>query len=398
MRKFATSAKRGLFVLSPLVLLAAMSVSAAAPSDNSVPAAVREALQRDLDLSPGQLAQYLKVERQAIQQQKQLASAQAERYAGSWLERKANGDYQLVVATTSLQPQRGPADTDFRNVRHSLSALGSAKRELDTLAARGAKAPDGVYGWFVDVRNNSVTVNVAPGAQAQAVDFVAASGADAGTVRFETMASAPRPLATLQGGSEYLSNDGSNYYYCSVGFAVTRQGAQGFATAGHCGAAGDRVFVAVNRRTVSQIGAFAGSSFPGADRAWVQVDNNHTLQPVVDGYNQGDIVVRGSTEAPIGAAVCRSGRTTGLHCGVIEAKNVTVQYPGEQVNNLTQVKVCAEGGDSGGSFITTPGQAQGVLSGGNYSCKGKQAKLATSYFQPINPLLQAYGLTLTTTP
>jgi streptogrisin C len=82
----------------------------------------------------------------------------------------------------------------------------------------------------------------------------------------------------------------------------------------------------------------------------------------------------------------------------MEAYNVTVQYPDATVNGLTQVKVCAEGGDSGGAFITSPGQAQGVLSGGNYSCKGKQANLATSYFQPINPLLQAYGLTLTVSP
>lgn len=396
MRKFAAWAKRGLVVLSPLSLFAAMSASAA-PPESSVPAAVREALQRDLGLAPGQLAQYLKVERRALQLERQLANAQGDRFAGSWLERKANGDYQLVVASTSLQPQRGPADTEIRSVRHSLAALGASKHELDTLTQRGGKAPDGVYGWFVDVRNNSVTVNIAPGGEQAAVDFVAASGADAATVRFETMASAPRPLATLQGGSEYLSNDGSNYYYCSVGFAVTRQGAQGFATAGHCGAAGDRVFVAVNRRTVSQIGAFAGSSFPGADRAWVQVDNNHTLQPVVDGYNQSDIAVRGSTEAPIGAAVCRSGRTTGLHCGVIEAKNVTVQYPGEQVNGLTQVKVCAEGGDSGGSFITSPGQAQGVLSGGSGSCKGG-GRRSKSYFQPLLPILNAYNLTLRTSP
>jgi streptogrisin C len=46
------------------------------------------------------------------------------------------------------------------------------------------------------------------------------------------------------------------------------------------------------------------------------------------------------------------------------------------VSGLTRVKVCAEGGDSGGSFITGAGQAQGVLSGGNYSCKGNQAALA----------------------
>ena len=396
MRKIGTWAKRGLFVVSPLVLLLSMSVSAAGPTDRDVSPKVREAMQRDLGLSPAQLAQYLKVERLATGQQEMLAKSGDDRFAGSWLERKPNGDYQLVVASTSIAPKRGMADVEFRNVRHSLDRLADSKAELDTLTERGARVPKGVYGWFVDVRSNTVTVNVAPGAQFSAIDFVASSGADAETIRFQSMASAPRPLATLKGGSEYLSNDGANYYYCSVGFAVTRQGEQGFATAGHCGNAGDRAFVAVNRRTVSQIGAFAASNFPNTDRAWVRVDNNHTLLPVVDGENQGDIPVYGSTEAPVGAAVCRSGRTTGLHCGVIEAKNVTVQYPGESVNGLTQVKVCAEGGDSGGSFITTPGQAQGVLSGGNYSCKGKQAKLATSYFQPINPLLQAYGLTLKT--
>ena len=68
------------------------------------------------------------------------------------------------------------------------------------------------------------------------------------------------------------------------------------------------------------------------------------------------------------------------------------------VGGLTRVKVCAEGGDSGGSFITGVGQAQGVLSGGNYSCKGNQASLAKSYYQPLNPLLQAYNLTLKTSP
>ena len=304
---------------------------------------------------------------------------------------------EILSHPADQEPGLAPRGSSVRTVDNSMGELLASKAQLDGAAQRG-KVPKGVYGWFVDVQDNSVTVNVAPRSRAAAIDFVAASNADVGTVRFETMASQPKPLATLSGGSEYLSNDGSNYYYCSVGFAVTRNGAKGFATAGHCGSAGDGAFVAINRRTVSQIGAFAASSFPNGDKAWVQVDNNHSLLPVVDGYGDGDIAVHGSTEAPIGAAVCRSGRTTGMHCGVIEAKNVTVQYPDTSVGGLTQVKVCAEGGDSGGSFITNAGQAQGVLSGGNYSCKGKQAKLATSYFQPLNPLLQAYGLTLSTTP
>ena len=397
MRKFVS---RGLLVLSPLTLAVAM-VASAAPvtpdkpgSPDGLNPAVRSAMQRDLGLTGPELAQYLRAEHTAVTLGKQLADAQGPNFAGSWIERTPAG-FEVVVATTANGARRLPKGTSIRLVDDSFAELNMAKAKLDGAAAKRG-AGTGVYGWFVDVRNNSVTVNVAPGARASAIDFVAGSEADIGSVRFQTMASQPKPLATLMGGSEYLSNDGSNYYYCSVGFAVTRNGAKGFATAGHCGSAGDGAFVAINRRTVSQIGAFAASSFPNGDKAWVQVDNNHSLLPVVDGYGDGDIAVHGSTEAPIGAAVCRSGRTTGMHCGVIEAKNVTVQYPDTSVGGLTQVKVCAEGGDSGGSFITNAGQAQGVLSGGNYSCKGKQAKLATSYFQPINPLLQQYGLDLVT--
>jgi streptogrisin C len=85
-----------------------------------------------------------------------------------------------------------------------------------------------------------------------------------------------------------------------------------------------------------------------------------------------------------------------VKCGTIEALNTSVTYPEGTIGGLTRVKVCAEGGDSGGSFISGD-QAQGVLSGGTYSCKGGQAKLATSYFQPIGEILSG-GLTLKTVP
>lgn len=384
--------------LTATALALALSAAAGSAMAGDAHPTLKAAMQRDLGLSEQQLGQYLKAERLAVQQTKALEQAQGRHFAGSWIERSASGDYRVVVASTAIAAQGAPAGIEVRNVRHSARTLDAAKSNLDgVIAQRGGRAPEGVYGWFVDVRSNSVTVDVAPGAMMKAIDFVALSGADTGTVRFRTMADAPRPLATLQGGSEYLSTTSTGTYYCSVGFSVTRNGAQGFATAGHCGDAGDVASV-LARRALSRIGTFQASNFPNADRAWVQVDNNHTLRPYVTGGG-GDVAVRGSQEAPIGAAVCRSGRTTGWKCGTIEAKNVSVSYGADgTVNGMTQVKVCAEGGDSGGSFITNDGQGQGVLSGGNYSCKGKQAQLATSYFQPLNPLLQSYGLTLSTAP
>ena len=104
MRKFVSWAKRGLIVLSPLSLAMAMAASAAGPSD-SVSPSLRAAMERDLGLTSAQLSQYLKIERLAALQEKQLAKAQGRNFAGSWIEHKPNGSFQLVVhrvvATTS---------------------------------------------------------------------------------------------------------------------------------------------------------------------------------------------------------------------------------------------------------------------------------------------------------
>jgi len=53
--------------------------------------------------------------------------------------------------------------------------------------------------------------------------------------------------------------------------------------------------------------------------------------------------------------------------------------------------VCAEPGDSGGSWLSA-NQAQGVTSGGSGNCSTG----GTTYYQEINPILATYGLTLIT--
>ena len=394
MRKSSSKIRLVLAPLAAAVVLAAACVPAFAA--DSIAPVLKAAMKRDMQLTDQQLGQYLKAQRLAMQQSKAVAAAQGRDFAGLWIERKGN-TFNVVAATTRIAPQKAPAGVELRNARHSLASLNAAKAQLD-----GLRAPAGVYGWSVDVRNNAVTVDVAPGAQKAGIDFVAASGADVSTIRFNTMGDAPRPLATLQGGSEYISSpDGVSGYYCSVGFAVNHSTGHGYATAGHCsdGESGWTTYVAGGRRQpATLIGAFAGSSFPSNDYAWVRLNSGHNVQPVVDGYKQADVAVRGSAVAPIGATVCRSGRTTGWHCGAVQAYNVTVNYPDATVQGLTHVKVCAEGGDSGGSFIDGGGQAQGVLSGGNYNCKGRNAQLANSYFQPIGEILQSYNLTLLTSP
>ncbi|MGN7919860.1 S1 family peptidase [Lysobacter sp. 22409] len=401
------------FSMSVLAATVAMTVSGAALAGDDLAPALKSAMQRDLGLSGTQLAQYLKTERLAAQQEKTLEKQLGRNFAGAWLERKADGSFGVVAASTSIKAAKAAAGVETRQARHSLAALNAAKGQLDSQLARNGKAPKGVYSWAVDLPSNSVTVGVAPGAEEAGVDFVARSGLDASTVRFETLSEAPQRRIAIQGGRGYLRDPGDGYVYaCSVGFPVTKGTTLGFATAGHCGDTGEVVYHEVSQWTPGvRLGSFAASSMPdgnqsGPDRGWVQVDNTHTLSASVYGYGSGDVNVAGSTEAAVGAALCRSGRTSGWRCGAIRSKNMTVSYvddagnPDGTVTGLTQTTACAEGGDSGGSFITGAGQAQGVLSGGSGSCKGRQGRTGggNSYFTPINSILSTYALTLKTTP
>lgn len=88
--------------------------------------------------------------------------------------------------------------------------------------------------------------------------------------------------------------------------AEARARTGGSVTAGHCGTTG---------ATTSQpSGSFAGSSFPGNDYAWVRVAAGNTPRALVNRY-PGTVSVAGSQASGVGASVCRSGSTTGWHCG-----------------------------------------------------------------------------------
>src|SRR3546814_12895377 len=96
----------------------------------------------------------------------------------------ANGDFHVVVATTSIAPQKVAAGIEMRQVRHSLAELRASKRHLDTLLAQGAKVPKGVFGWNVDSQSNSVVVSIGRRGQQAGIDCAALSVADPQPIRF----------------------------------------------------------------------------------------------------------------------------------------------------------------------------------------------------------------------
>ncbi len=363
----------------------AAEAAASAPGTLGVSATAPElldALRRDLGLTAGQAKARLANEARAGALAGALAQDLGAGWAGSWVEgADAAG---LAVATTRPADAAAIRAAGGRPVlvARTLADLDGALAALDRAAGRDATGRADALAApvrFVDVPANTVVVQATDPAAAERL--VAAAGVERSAVRVETVAGAPRPLYDIRGGDAYYIGGSTR---CSVGFAITRGTTHGFATAGHCGRAGAST-TGANRAAQ---GSFQASVFPGNDMAWVAANSSWTATPSVAGAAGK---VTGSVLQQVGSSVCRSGSTTGWHCGTIQQHNTSVTYAEGTVSGVTRTSVCAEPGDSGGSFISGT-QAQGVTSGGTGNC----SQGGTTYFQPVNPILQGYGLTLTT--
>ncbi|GAB2989548.1 alpha-lytic protease prodomain-containing protein [Saccharothrix stipae] len=355
-------------VLSAAGLAAALATTATAgPPPLAADGGMVAAMARDLDLTPDQARARIEREAVAAGTESALKARLGPGFAGAWLNADATELVVGVTAASQIQAVEA-AGAKPELVGRSLAQLDALKVKLDRNART---APRSVPGWYVDVPTNSVVVLARDVAAAKA--FARASGLTDTDVRVEPSTEEPRPLIDVIGGNAYYIGSGSR---CSVGFAVNG----GFVTAGHCGRTG--------ATTTQPSGTFAGSSFPGNDYAWVRTAAGNTGRPLVNRY-PGTVPVAGSTEAPVGASVCRSGSTTGWRCGTIQQKNTSVTYPEGTITGLTRTNACAEPGDSGGSWLTGD-QAQGVTSGGSGNCTSG----GTIYFQPVNEILQVYGLQL----
>ncbi|GAA3460949.1 S1 family peptidase [Saccharothrix longispora] len=333
------------------------------------------AMQRDLGLTAEGVQARLAQEERARAAETVARTLYGSSYAGSWFD-PATGKLAVAVAGTAATAPTG-LDVTVVPVAHTHAQLDAAKTAIDRQAGRSA--PAGVNSWYVDVKTNTVVVSVNRHRVDDAVTkFVEAARTAHPAVRVVEEEHSPVTRADVVGGWPYWINYGGR---CSVGFAVYG----GFVTAGHCGTPGS----SASDQAGALLGHFAGSTFPYYDYAWVRASAGVNLYGYMEGYDGYWYYVRGSSQVPVGSGVCRSGSTTGMWCNYILGRGQTVNYPQGVVYGLTRTNVCAEPGDSGGSWLSA-NQAQGVTSGGSGNCSSG----GTTYYQEVNPILSAYGLSL----
>jgi streptogrisin B len=231
--------------------------------------------------------------------------------------------------------------------------------------------------WGVDTRAQQVVVTVDSTVQGARLASVRALVQRLGVAARVEFAAGAFHLDISGGDAIYGSR-----YRCSLGFDVISGSTHYFLTAGHCGKAEPKWWTSANHSTF--LGNTTGATFPGKDYAIVRYDASFT------GYTGkvGGQDITHAANAFVGEAVTRRGSTTGTHTGTVTALNVTVRYQGGgTVRGLIQTTVCAEPGDSGGPLYAGTA-AIGLTSGGSGDCRSG----GTTFFQPVIPALNAYGV------
>ncbi|MBH5333377.1 S1 family peptidase [Streptomyces pactum] len=311
----------------------------------------------------------------------------------------ASGDLIVNAEEASDVARIEKAGLTARVPARGQAALDKIKAELD--AAASTRVPSGVVAWSVDLAADKVTVKVNDDRGAAAKAFLAKAAEHGSAVRIVRGQEKLAPQAAIYPGSKMTINNTSGW--CSVGYGARDQaGNQYLVTAGHCVSdlptlRYDGTAFAKGVKTRFALGTRS------VDMGIASVYSGHSITTSVGTWGQSSpIAVKGSSRAASGAALCKSGATTGWTCGTVGSYNVTVTYkdqnggPDTVVSGLATSSVCTEGGDSGGAYISG-NQAQGMTSGGpiGQQCSGVNSR-GSSYFQPLDDTLRYYGLTLNT--
>jgi hypothetical protein len=293
--------------------------------------------------------------------------------AGAYLDR-AGG--RMVVTIT-----RGADATAVRAAGATPKVVARSNAQLGKVAAAMKTAHVAGTSWGVDPVADQVLISAdstVTGARLAKVQAVARRFGAAAHLRQV----AGRFSTRIAGGDAIWGTQ----YRCSLGFNVTNGSATYFLTAGHCGNVEPNWY----DNPGNYIGSTVDSHFPGDDYAIVQYGGSVPADGSVDLYNGGYQDITGAADAYVGESVTRSGSTSGVHGGSVQALNVTVDYgPEGVVYGLIQTNVCAEPGDSGGSLFDGS-TAIGLTSGGSGDCtSGGQ-----TFFQPVTEPLAAYGVSV----
>ncbi|MGP3970482.1 S1 family peptidase [Streptomyces sp. 6N223] len=259
--------------------------------------------------------------------------------------------------------------------------------ELRAASDAVADASPGGIAWAVDRAGGTVTVIADETVSAAELAEITDSAGDlADALTIERTAGTFERYA--QGGDAIYADVG---WRCSLGFNVRSGSTFYFLTAGHCTEDPYGPTPPYPLWSFSDGSGFtAASNFPGDDFGLVQYDPQPSSVPSAVNLYGGSQAITSFANPSDGQSACRSGSTTGLHCGSVTGLGYTVDYGGgDVVYDMIRTNICAEPGDSGGPLFSGS-TGLGLTSGGSGNCSSG----GTTFFQPVVEAASYYGVTL----
>ncbi|MBK1784080.1 S1 family peptidase [Prauserella cavernicola] len=302
----------------------------------------------------------LEVQQTSAQTLSQVTGTLGADLAGSYLD--AQGGPVVAVTSQAAAAKAEQAGVTAKLVEHSAAQLQQARSTLDALPTVTHTSLG------LDPASNQLVLTVADEADdAAAAKLVSAAKGLGDVVRVDEVAGGMS--AAIYNG-EAITGGGSR---CSAGFNANKDGQDFIVDAGHCtGAVAEW-----------NVGPSVEASFPENDYGLIQNTTGSAPGEVTlwDGSTQA---INSAADATVGQEICKSGSTTNLTCGTVQAVDVTVNYPEGAVNELVQTSAAVNSGDSGGCMFAGD-VGLGITSGMGGG---------SSFFQPVTEALSAYGVTL----
>jgi streptogrisin D len=310
-----------------------------------------------------------------------LATQLGTHSAGAYVD--AAGHSVVTVTDSASAAKVRAIGATPKLVKYNAAALNGVTKSLDASARIPGTA------WAIDPASDQVIVSIdqtVTGAKLAKVTAAVTKAGDAARLQRVAGTFSKR----LAGGDAIYGPSITTpraYYTCSLGFNVRSGSTYYFLTAGHC--VTDASTWYSNSSFSTKVGDVVGSSYPGNDYALVRYTDGSVPPSTVDLYNDTSQNITSAGDPYIGESVKRSGVTTGLHGGTVQATNVTVTYPDGTVTGMIQTNVCGDHGDSGGSLFDGS-TALGLTSGGSGNCTTG----GTTFYQPVTKALSAYGVSV----
>ncbi|WP_018155432.1 S1 family peptidase [Demetria terragena] len=308
------------------------------------------------------------------------------------------GDKLVVVVTSQKAAAKVRSAGLSARVGGGESTLG---KRADALVADLGKRSTHIQSIEPDVTTGTLNVTVTDSAPSSVITQIK-STTDGTVKRGDDLST----YADVIPGQAMRFDPNDPNKYCSLGFPGRLAGGHTvLLTAGHCVLA---KYPNVYNAAGTKLGYTFATRFTegraSVDMGIMDIDNEDTGQPYVDTRAGVTLPVRGMQKAPINAAVCKAGNTSGWTCGNVKSYNNRVTYTNQAgvrtpVSGLARTTVCSAPGDSGGAYIWGD-QAQGMTSGGpttqRCAFNGGNIKNSTSYVQPVWDAAKNYGVTLET--